>query len=133
MPVSAGISSPRSRVRRRRLASPPVAPKADPNAHNIFIVNKAPRTNIAKTTTQGVNWGLEVWHKVRLERNVAEGTIKVYFDDLREPIMTAEDKTFGEGFVGFGSFDDTGKVDNIKIWAPSAKKATQPPSFKPAP
>ena len=29
------------------------------------------------------------------------------------PIMTATDKTFGDGFVGFGSFDDTGKVDNI--------------------
>lgn len=96
-----------------------IATKADPNAHNIFIVNEAPRKNFAKETTQGVNWGLNIWHKVRLERKGA--AIKVYFDDLTKPIMLAEDATFPKGHVGFGSFDDTGKVDNIKIWAPAAE------------
>src|SRR5688500_7267958 len=57
-----------------------IATKADPNAHNIFLVNNAPRTNIAKTTTTGVSWGLNIWHKVRLERKIADGSIKVYFD-----------------------------------------------------
>lgn len=96
-----------------------IATKADPNAHNVFIVNQKPRTNIAKTTTPGANWGLNIWHKVRLERKVSDGTIKVYFDDMTIPIMVAEDKNFGEGFIGFGSFDDTGKIDNIKIWGPA--------------
>jgi hypothetical protein len=96
-----------------------IATAADPNAHNVFIVNNAPRKNFAKETTKGVNWGLGVWHKVRLERHMASGTIKVYFDDLTKPIMTAEDKTFGAGQIGFGSFDDTGMVDNIRIWSPS--------------
>ncbi len=31
--------------------------------------------------------------------------------------MTGEDQTFGAGAIGFGSFDDTGKVANIKVWA----------------
>jgi hypothetical protein len=106
-----------------------VATKADPNAHNIFIVNGKPRTNIAKTTTPGVNWGLNIWHKVRLERKIAEGTIKVFFDDMTIPIMVAEDKSFGEGFIGFGSFDDTGKVDNIKIWGPALGSPKPPASF----
>lgn len=110
-----------------------MATKADPNAHNIFIVNAAPRANIAKTTTGGVNWGLNVWHKVRLERKVSEGTIKVYFDDMTLPIMTAQDKTFGAGFVGFGSFDDTGKVDNIKIWGPELAPSKPPVDFKSPP
>ena len=48
-----------------------VATAADPNAHNVFIVENAPRTNIAKKTTKGVNWGLSVWHKVRLERKAS--------------------------------------------------------------
>jgi len=96
-----------------------IATKADPNAHNIFLVNDAPRRNIAQKTTEGVNWGLGVWHKVRLERRIAEGTIKVYFDDLTTPLMVTEDKTFGAGWIGFGSFDDTGKVDNIRIWSPT--------------
>jgi hypothetical protein len=98
-----------------------IATAADDHAHNVFIVKNAPRTKIAKQTTKGVNWGLNVWHKVRLERKVADGTIKVYFDDLTKPIMVAEDKTFGAGSIGFGSFDDTGKVDNIRIWGPSVE------------
>jgi hypothetical protein len=104
-----------------------IATAADPNAHNIFLVNNAPRTNIAKETTKGVNWGLGVWHKVRLERNVSAGTIKVYFDDLTKPIMVAEDKTLGAGQIGFGSFDDTGMVDNIRLWSP--KVETRPTGF----
>ena len=98
-----------------------IATAADPNAHNFFLVNNAPRKNFAKETTKGVNWGLGVWHKVRLERNIAAGSIKVYFDDLTKPIMIAEDKTFGAGQIGFGSFDDTGMVDNIRIWSPSVE------------
>ena len=105
------------------------ATKADPNAHNIFIVNEKDRTNIAKTTTGGVNWGLNIWHKIRVERKLGTGVIKVYFDDMTIPIMVAEDKTFGEGFIGFGSFDDTGKVDNIKIWGPSLGKSKPLPPF----
>jgi hypothetical protein len=101
-----------------------LATAADRNAHNIFLVNNAPRTNIAKETTKGVNWGLGVWHRVRLERRVAAGTIKVYFDDLTQPVMIAEDKTFGAGQIGFGSFDDTGMVDNIRIWAPAVETTT---------
>ena len=106
-----------------------IATKADPNAHNIFIVNEKPRTNIAKTTTAGVNWGLNIWHKVRVERKLSDGSIKVYFDDMTIPIMVAEDKNFGEGYIGFGSFDDTGKVDNIKIWGPSLGAAKPLPPF----
>ena len=107
-----------------------MATKADPNAHNVFIVNEAPRKNFAKTTTEGVNWGLEVWHKVRLERKLSDGTIKVYFDDMTVPIMVAEDKTFGEAQIGFGSFDDTGKIDNIKIWGPEVGTPKSEVQFK---
>ena len=110
-----------------------IATKADPNAHNVFIVNDKPRTNIAKKTTEGANWGLNVWHKVRLERNTSEGSIKVFFDDMSTPIMVAEDKTFLSGHIGFGSFDDTGKVDNVRIWAPSAEKVSAPAFPKQAP
>jgi hypothetical protein len=103
-----------------------IATKADPNAHNCFLVNQAPRKNIAKETTSGVNWGLNVWHKVRLERKVSDGTIRVWFDDMSKPIMIAEDKTHGAGWVGFGSFDDTGRVANVRIWGPAAEEKTVP-------
>ena len=95
-----------------------LATAADPHAHNIFIVNDKPRTAIADKTTKGIDWGKGKWHKVRLERKLADGTIKVFFDDMTEPIMTAKDKTFGAGFIGFGTFDDSGRIDNIKIYGP---------------
>jgi hypothetical protein len=106
-----------------------VATAADDHAHNIFIVNQKPRTKIAKTSTKGVNWGLNIWHHVRVERKVSDGNIKVYFDDMTLPIMVAEDKTFSEGRLGIGSFDDTGKVTNIKIWGPSAGTPKEPLKF----
>ena len=97
-----------------------MASNADPNAHNIFLVNDAPRTNIATKTTEGIDWGAtNEWHKIRLERDIEKGTIKVFFDDMEKPIMETKDKHFDYGYVGFGSFDDSGKFDNIKVWAPS--------------
>jgi hypothetical protein len=96
--------------------------KKDSHAHDIFIVNDAPRLAIAADTTKGVEWGQNQWHKIRVERATANGSIKVYFDDLSKPIMTAVDKTFSKGWIGFGSFDDTGKFKNIRIWSPSVEK-----------
>jgi hypothetical protein len=96
-----------------------IASEADDHAHNVFIVKDAPRTKIAKQTTKGVDWGQGVWHRVRLERKGSDGTIKVYFDDMSKPIMVAADQTFESGYVGFGSFDDTGMVKNVRIWGPS--------------
>lgn len=95
-----------------------LATKADDHAHNVFLVNDEPRVKIASETTSGVNWGLEIWHRVRVERRLADGTIRVFFDDLTKPIMVASDKHFDFGRVGFGSFDDTGKVARVRIWGP---------------
>lgn len=95
-----------------------IASRADPHAHNIFLVNDKPRTAIAKKTTKGIDWGDKVWHKVRLVRDAGAGTIQVFYDDLNQPLMVAQDTHFRLGQVGFGSFDDSGRIDNIKIWAP---------------
>jgi hypothetical protein len=95
-----------------------IATAADDHAHNCFIVNNAPREKFAREVTKGVNWGLNVWRKVRIERKVSDGSVRVFFEDMTKPIMVAEDKTFGPGEIGFGSFDDTGKITNIKVYAP---------------
>jgi hypothetical protein len=94
--------------------------RIDAISHNVLIVKAAPRLPITKKRSDGVKWGEGVWHHIRLERKLADGSIKLFFDDMKEPVMSAEDKTFGEGAIGFGSFDDTGKVRHIRIWGPSA-------------
>lgn len=88
---------------------------ADPYAHTIFLVNDEPQSNITAKVTDGIEWG-DSWHKVRIERDVKVGLIKVFFDNMNTPIMEAIDTHFDSGYVGFGSFDDTGMFDNIKLW-----------------
>jgi len=89
-----------------------VANQSDAHANSIFIVDGQPRVSIAKTRTEGTKWDDE-WHTVRVQRDVEEGTIKVFSDDGIEPIMTAVDHKFKWGKVGVGSFDDTGQFDEI--------------------
>lgn len=100
-----------------------LASMADLHAHNVFIVNRESHFKIADETTDGIRWIDGYWHHVRIERLAGDGTIRVYFDDMDTPIMLAEDHTFTRGFIGFGSFDDSGKIDNIRIWSPDAEKS----------
>lgn len=88
--------------------------RADDHANQIFIVNEQPRTRISTTTTEGTPWDDE-WHHVRILRNVKSGAIEIYFDDMKNPVMTATDKTFQWGEIGLGSFDDTGRFDNLVL------------------
>ncbi len=97
-----------------------MATKADQNAHNVFLVNKKPRRSFATKTTSGISWGKDQWHKVRLQRKGEE--IRVWFDDMTEPIMRAKDGTHGRGWIGFGSFDDEGRVRAIKVWSDDARR-----------
>jgi len=92
-----------------------MATKSDEHANSIFLVNGAPRVSVAKERTGGTVWD-DQYHTVRVVRNAQSGLIQVFRDDMTKPIMTAEDKTFAEGEVGFGSFDDTGCVDEVRLW-----------------
>jgi len=92
-----------------------IATKADAHANSIFIVNGEPRVSIAESRTDGTDWATG-YHDVRIVRNCRTGTIDVYYDDMNKPIMRAKDDTFMTGRVGFGSFDDTGNIDDVIVW-----------------
>lgn len=91
--------------------------KPDPHAHQIFVVNEAPRTMISTQTSDGIAWD-DGWHEVKISRRVASGQIDVFFDDLTKPILRATDKTFPVGRVGLGSFDDVGEFDDLRLYGP---------------
>lgn len=86
--------------------------KPDPHACQIFIVNDAPRTMITVDQADGTPWDGR-WHTLRVARH--GGEMKVYFDDMEKPLMTAHDTTFGAGRVGIGTFDDNGNFDNLTL------------------
>lgn len=102
-------------------------------AHNILIVDNADRTAISTTFTTGYDWGRDVWKKLRVVRNVETGDMSVIdLDAPATPILTANDQKFTDGYVGFGSFDNSGQVRNVKVWAATSTPGA-PDFFSPAP
>lgn len=95
--------------------------KTDDHANQIFIVNDAPRTKISTKTTEGTKWD-DGWHNVKIVRRVGDGTIEVFFDDLKTPVMTAKDQTFRWGRIGLGSFDDTCNWTDVRLRGVKAEK-----------
>lgn len=98
--------------------------QADDHANQIFIVNGEPRKKISLQSTEGTNWTDE-WHHVRVIRNTQSGEIRVYFDNMDEPVMRAVDKTFLWGRVGIGSFDDTGNFDDVHIYGKRVERPAE--------
>ncbi|ADB18264.1 hypothetical protein Psta_3603 [Pirellula staleyi DSM 6068] len=99
--------------------------QADDHANQIFIVNDAPRTKISLTSTKGTPW-TDAWHELKVVRRVADGTIEVYFDDMKTPVMTAKDEHFVWGQVGLGTFDDTADFDNLVVRGVKVEKPETP-------
>ena len=89
--------------------------KPDPNSGQIFIVNDAPRSNLTNNKKR-VPW-TDDWHTVKVIRNAANGLISVYFDDMQKPHLQVNDKTFGKGRMGLGSFDDMDAFDDVQLRA----------------
>jgi len=89
--------------------------KADDHANQVFVVNGAPRRKISLKSTGGTPW-TDNWHHARVVRRVESGEILVYFDDMENPVMRAVDKTFDRGLVGVGTFDDTGRFDDLRVY-----------------
>ena len=67
---------------------------------------------------------------MRLERDTNAGETRVYFDDMSSPTLVAKNETLKWGLIGFGSFDDTGRFADLKVWAPE-KIAPLPNSSEP--
>lgn len=88
--------------------------RPDPHSSQIMLVNNAARVMITTNKSPGIPW-TDGWHNVKIVRRVKDGTIEIYFDDMKKPVMVAKDKTFNVGRVGLGSFDDNGNWDDFKL------------------
>lgn len=87
--------------------------KADAVHLQLHLVNDADRKSITLKAVETLPWKPETWHKVKLVRDAAAGSITVSFDG--EEVLTANDKTLGKGEIGLGSFDDLGSFRNVEI------------------
>lgn len=95
------------------------------NAHNIIgLVNGADRIKINRELQGESAFRLtdKEWHTFKVTYDASSEEIKAYLDDMKTPILTAQDNTFTHGLVGVGSFDDTGYFDDITL---NGKKRSQ--------
>jgi len=88
--------------------------------HNgIFVVNNADRLRIDDQWdgSKGAPPAIRDmgWHQVRVVHCADSGTIAVHMDGSSTPLMTATDTTFRTGRVGFGSFDNIGRLRNLTV------------------
>lgn len=88
--------------------------------HNgIFVVNNADRLRIDDQWDGHVGAAPSIrdteFHRIRVTHCVETGKISVYVDDLTKPRITATDKTLRSGRVGFGSFDNFGRMRNLTL------------------
>lgn len=93
-------------------------------AHNgIFKVDNADRERIDDQWDGSVGAPPAVtdeeWHGVRLVHCAETGEIAVWLDGLDRPLLTATDDTFDSGQVGFGSFDNTGRMRDLTVSVPA--------------
>jgi hypothetical protein len=90
--------------------------------HNgIFVVNDADRLRFDDQWNGSTGAEPSIrdteWHKVRVIHCAETGRILVYVDDMTTPRITGTDvnKTFGAGRIGFGSFDNFGRLRNLTV------------------
>lgn len=57
----------------------------------------------------------EDWHRIRVRRETASGKIEVYADDDPKPRFEVVDKSYAYGWIGLGSFDETGDFDDFRL------------------
>jgi hypothetical protein len=95
--------------------------------HNgIFTVDNADRLRLEDQWT-GVHGAPPAitdadWHRVRVVRCAGSGETAVYMDGSKYPLMTAVDKTFDSGRVGFGSFDNQGRLRDLEVTGTAVAK-----------
>jgi DNA-binding beta-propeller fold protein YncE len=101
--------------------------KADGVHLQLHVVNNADRKAITTSRAEALPWEPGRWHSIKLVRDAASGSIKVWFDG--KPVLEACDKTFGKGRVGLGSFDDLGAFRNVVV-SPGATAVAQASSLQ---
>ena len=104
-----------------RLGYVHLATKPDPSAHNIFRVFDSARAAQAPVSDEGIDWG-DSFHTIVIQRLKRGGDVDVFFGGALQ--FTGPGDAWGRGQLGFGSFDDAGQIDSLKIWGPA--KANDP-------
>jgi len=83
--------------------------------HNgLFKVNGGIRYRIGGSGSKPV-LPTQGWHRVKVARKVADGSIDVFVDGESAARFSVVDADYKYGWVGLGSFDETGDFDDFRL------------------
>jgi hypothetical protein len=71
-------------------------------------------------------WQPQTEHRLRVERTVRDGLIRIYFDDFATPVLEAVDTSLNQGQAGLGTFGTDLKLSNVKIKGVRARQFQRP-------
>ena len=57
------------------------------------------------------------WYKVKMIRDIVNPSVKIFMDDMKNPVLEINDRTFIMGYIGFGMNNGIFRIANIKIWS----------------
>jgi len=91
-----------------------ISSDSDDEFHNIIMKADGTMRSVIDQQQQPEARVTNGWHGVRVEHD-ADGSIRVFVDDMGTPLMTADDSSYATGSVGFGCFDDRALFDDVLI------------------
>lgn len=94
-----------------------ITPIPGDSTSNLYVVDNSLPVKVQPEFTETIPFVANKWHKIRIERNIVDKSVRVFIDDLKKPCLSLKDRKYIMGYIGFGSDNGSGRIDDIKIWS----------------
>ncbi len=88
---------------------------SDGHVNRIHCVIGGVPQPVAVKFAVNTTWQPRTEHRLRVERTVRDGLIRIYFDDFTTPVLEAVDTRLNQGQAGLGTFGSDLRLSGVKI------------------
>jgi hypothetical protein len=96
------------------------------HVNHLYCVQTGQPNPMSVKFSVNTTWLPNTEHRLRVERIVRDGLIRVYFDDLATPVLEAVDRTFDQGQVGIGTFGADLLLSDVQVKGVRARNFQRP-------
>ena len=94
-----------------------ISPLPNDSVNTVYALLRGKERTISYRIDRDFSWNLNKWHKIRIERDIVNPSVKIYVNDMSVPYMEITDRTFIMGYVGFGVTSGAVRITDLKIWS----------------
>jgi len=84
-----------------------------------YLSKKGVRRKPPQPDAGNAGWKAGQWNQVRVERNITRRTIRVFVNDMKNPVVSLKDFELVLGYTGFGASACSFLIDDLNLWAPT--------------